>query len=172
MIGKRFIVIGATLALLAVSFGAAQAVEPQIAARLLSAHNTARTAAGVAPLSWNNDLASEAQSWANELAQRGELVHSSRSDRGLSGENLWMSAPGYYGPEDMIGAFVSERQHFRPGTFPNVSTTGNWYAVGHYTQLIWPDTREVGCALGRSSTHEVLVCRYWPAGNINGVKVP
>ncbi|PKP92679.1 MAG: SCP-like extracellular, partial [Alphaproteobacteria bacterium HGW-Alphaproteobacteria-15] len=36
------------------------------------------------------------------------------------------------------------------------------------TQIIWPETQEVGCATARNHRHEVLVCRYWPAGNVTG----
>lgn len=164
--------LGGAIALLAGTLAAAQSFDDGFARRLLAAHNAERARVGVGALNWSNRLAVEAQPWADELARRGALVHTTDAARGGAGENLWMSAPGWYGPEDMIGAFVNERQYFRPGRFPNVSTTGNWYVVGHYTQLIWRDTREVGCAIGRSRDHEVLVCRYWPSGNVEGVALP
>jgi hypothetical protein len=40
----------------------------------------------------------------------------------------------------------AEKRYFRPGIFPDVSTTGNWYDVSHYTTMIWPTTERVGCA--------------------------
>jgi hypothetical protein len=43
--------------------------------------------------------------------------------------------------------------------------------VGHYTQLIWPTTREVGCAVAKGQGNDVLVCRYAPAGNVLGEKI-
>jgi hypothetical protein len=79
-----------------------------------------------------------------------------------------MGSAGYFSAEDMIGGFVSERDKFRAGTFPRVSRTGNWADVGHYTQLIWPTTREVGCAVAKGQGNDVLVCRYAPAGNVYG----
>jgi hypothetical protein len=87
------------------------------------------------------------------------------------GENLWMGPAGYFSAEDMIGGFVSERDKFRAGTFPQVSRTGNWADVGHYTQLIWPTTQEVGCAVAKGEGKDVLVCRYAPAGNVFGEKI-
>ncbi len=63
---------------------------------------------------------------------------------------------------------MAERDKFRAGTFPQVSRTGNWADVGHYTQLIWPRTQEVGCAVAKGAVNDVLVCRYSPAGNIVG----
>jgi uncharacterized protein YkwD len=136
---------------------------------MLALHNSERSRLGIAPLAWNPKLAAEARNWAQSLAARGVLQHS--GVRNL-GENLWMGTRGAYAPNDMIGAFVSEARYFRPGHFPAVSRTGRWSDVGHYTQLIWPATREVGCALAKGQRLEVLVCRYYPAGNVHGQRVP
>ena len=97
--------------------------------------------------------------------------HSSWKDRAGTGESLWIGTRGFFGPEDMIGGFLSEKRFFRPGTFPEVSSTGRWEDVGHYTQIIWPTTQAVGCALEQGKGNDVLVCRYWPAGNYFGNKV-
>lgn len=72
----------------------------------------------------------------------------------------------------MIGVFLDDTRRFHPGRFPQVSRTGNWYDVGHYGQLIWPSTQKPGCALAEETRQEVLVRRYWPAGNIIGQQVP
>ena len=72
----------------------------------------------------------------------------------------------------MVGRWESEKRNFVPGIFPNVSRTGNWYDVSHYTQVIWPTTTRVGCALASNRTTDYLVCHYAPAGNIDGVRVP
>ena len=138
--------------------------------RLLAAHNTERVAHRITPLAWSPTLAAQAAVWANDLAARGAFEHS--RDRHGAGENLWAGTAGYYSPEAMIGAFVAEGQYFRPGKFPDVSATGKWSDVGHYTQLIWPATREVGCALATGNGRDVLVCRYFPAGNMMGSQVP
>jgi uncharacterized protein YkwD len=138
--------------------------------RLLQVHNAERKRMGIAPLSWSRELAGQAGSWAQSLASKGSFEHS--KNRGNVGENLWMGTSGYYQPEAMIGAFVGEKQYFRPGKFPDVSTTGNWSDVGHYTQLIWPGTKEVGCAKATARGNDVLVCRYAPAGNVMGQQVP
>lgn len=138
--------------------------------RLLAAHNEERVAHGIRPLHWSATLAAQADSWAQTLASRGILYHS--AERQGAGENLWMGTSGYFVAEDMVGGFVKEGNHFRPGRFPDVSNTGNWADVGHYTQLIWPATQEVGCALETGHGNDVLVCRYFPAGNMMGAQVP
>ena len=149
----------------------ARAAAPQsFEGRLLAAHNGERTAHGIAPLRWSPQLAAQADVWARALTARGAFEHS--PDRQGAGENLWIGTAGYYSPEAMVGAFVGEGVQFRAGRFPKVSRTGNWTDVGHYTQLIWPATREVGCALETGRGNDVLVCRYFPAGNMMGDQVP
>ena len=149
---------------------AAQGVNP-FAMRLLEAHNEARADVGVPELRWSYRLAQDAQDWAEHLARREQLVHGSIDERKGQGENLWMGQAGYFSAEDMIGGFVGERRHFRNGEFPAVSRTGQWRDVGHYTQIVWRGTQEVGCAVARGRTNDVLVCRYWPAGNTYGQRV-
>jgi len=36
--------------------------------------------------------------------------------------------------------------------------------------VVWRDTQEVGCAVATARGNDVLVCRYWPAGNVWGQK--
>lgn len=136
--------------------------------RIVMLHNKERTRAGLPGLRWNPELAREASEWAAVLVRRQILQHADRSETGGAGENLWMGTAGYYSLEEMVGGFISEKQDFRAGRFPDVSRTGNWADVGHYTQIIWPSTKEVGCAVARGGGQDVLVCRYWPAGNVMG----
>ena len=63
---------------------------------------------------------------------------------------------------------VEEARYFRPGAFPDNSVTGEWHDVAHYTQIVWPATTEVGCALASSPTTDYFVCRYRPTGNKDG----
>jgi hypothetical protein len=150
----------------------AMATTDNVPQRLLATHNSARIAAGVPPLRWDPQLAAGAQTYAAQLAQTGQLVHSPRQSRPGQGENLWMGTAGAYSPEFMVQSWADERRLFRPGTFPNVSATRNWADVAHYTQMIWRSTTSVGCAIQRSGRRDVLVCRYSPAGNRDGVAVP
>jgi hypothetical protein len=133
--------------------------------QILSAHNAYRNAVGVPPLTWSNQLANDARGWANNLAQTGQLVHANVPE----GENLWMGTAGVFSYTQMVDSWGAERQFYMPGAFPNVSTTGNWADVGHYTQVVWRGTTQVGCAKATGGGNDVLVCRYSPAGNVNGV---
>lgn len=135
------------------------------AERVLAAHNLARSEMGVPDLRWNPALAGDAQRWADRLAATGGFAHSPKGERDNVGENLWAGTRGHFTPEAMVGAWIREKQHFKPGRFPDNSTTGRSADVGHYTQLIWRETGEVGCARATGTREDVLVCRYSDAGN-------
>lgn len=147
--------------------GAAQSAVPaDFVARMLASHNAERANVGAPPMRWNASLAEDAQVWADYLARSGRFEHSPQPPREHAvGENLWMGTAHAYSFEEMVGDWVDERKDFVDGIFPNVSRTGNWEDVGHYTQLIWADTQEVGCALATNGADDYLVCRYAKAGN-------
>jgi hypothetical protein len=142
------------------------------AARIVAAHNRERAAVGVVPLTWDPALEAGAASYARGLALTGRFAHSDRASRGGAGENLWTGTRGAYSLEQMIGSWASEKSMFVRGVFPRVNRNGNWAAVGHYSQMIWPTTMRIGCALGSNRVADYLVCRYSPAGNIDGRRVP
>ena len=83
-----------------------------------------------------------------------------------------MGSRGVYSPEQMVGNWAQEKAYFRPGIFPNVSRTGNWLDVSHYTQMIWRSTTSVGCAVHQTRSTDYLICRYSPPGNVDGRQVP
>jgi hypothetical protein len=153
-------------------FTAPSSRQPDLAARILAAHNAERRKFGLPALEWDDRLAQEAQQWAAGLAHSGQLQHSSAEKRRGAGENLFIGTAGAYRVEAMIDFFLEERRDFKPGTFPQVARNGDWTSVGHYTQIIWRDTRRVGCGLAKANGNEAMVCRYVPAGNIYGGRVP
>ncbi|WP_247711808.1 CAP domain-containing protein [Qipengyuania qiaonensis] len=146
------------------------AADIRLAASVLGTHNNERMRLSLEPLKWNVHLEQEAKQWAEVLSRRGSLQHADRATRNGTGENLWMGTAGNWPVERMVGMFIDEKKHYRHASFPDISRTGSWSDVGHYTQVIWRDTKEVGCAVATARGNDVLVCRYWPAGNIWGQK--
>jgi uncharacterized protein YkwD len=140
----------------------AKPAEASFETRLLTAHNQERVRLGMKPLVWSERLSGDAASWAKHQAKTSSFEHATDTD---DGENLWMGTSGFYSPEDMVGSWIAERALFKSGRFPSVSTTGKWEDVGHYTQLVWFNTTEVGCARAANQSDDYLVCRYGPAGN-------
>jgi pathogenesis-related protein 1 len=137
--------------------------------QLLQLHNKARAEVGVGPLSWSKNLATYAQKWAVHLAlTKCGLEH--RPDTGEwrqeHGENLFMGTAGYYGVADAVKGWVDEKKYYKGGTL----TSGNWHASGHYTQVVWKDTRQLGCAKVACKGNIIVVCNYDPPGNFLGEK--
>jgi hypothetical protein len=141
------------------------------AARVLSAQNVERRAAGLTEFRWDPQLAANAARYAASLAATNRWQHSEAHERIGQGENLWMGTRSAYQPEEMVNDWLVEKRVFRAGRFPNVSKTGKMADVGHYTQLIWPATHRVGCAVDSSTNWDYLVCRYAEPGNVEGEAV-
>lgn len=137
---------------------------------VLGMHNDERESLGLSPLDWDNALAADAARYARQMAQTNIFRHSPRTSRSSpSGENLWMGPRRLYDYEVMVGAFLDEKSLFRRGgKLPDLSVTGRWEDVAHYTQIIWRGTRKVGCAVAEGRNYDYLVCRYFPAGNVFG----
>ena len=143
--------------------------EPLLRAAALKLHNQARRDFGVAPLAWSDQLAAEAMGHAQYMARTGIYGHDQTPGRRKKmGENLWRGPRGLFAYEVMVQVMVDEARLFRPGAFPDNSVTGNWSAVAHYTQIVWPTTTHVGCAVASSATTDYFVCRYSPTGNKDG----
>lgn len=156
---RKFPVAALALGLLAAP-ALAREVAPQ---ELLDAHNRYRAEVDVPPLAWSAEIAASAQAWADEQAATGRWEHS----RGRYGENLWMGTAGAFSQTQMVQSWGDEKQHFVYGIMPNVTTGG---VVGHYTQVVWRNTTQVGCGLAGNADVEYLVCQYSPPGNYRGQK--
>jgi hypothetical protein len=164
---KRLIVTGAVFLAAPMVMGSA-IPPPSFDQRILVAQNAERLELGLQPLSWNDRLAESAQRWADYLASSGRFEHAPDNAGNPEGENLWAGTKGYYSPEDMVEAWAREKRFYRPGLFPSNSSTGDVEDVGHYTQIVWRATTQVGCAHATSMAEDILVCRYAEAGNYIG----
>jgi uncharacterized protein YkwD len=154
--------IAAMLAALTLGLSAPTHAYPSRTAELLAAHNAYRASLGLPPLRWSDRLAAKAQRWAVHLAKIGELEHSG------PGQNLAMASSGTLSLTQLVALWGSEQAYFTNGDFPAISTTGNWMDVGHYSQMVWKATTEVGCGVTDDYGREILVCDYDPAGNVMG----
>jgi uncharacterized protein YkwD len=134
------------------------------------------------PLKWAPDIAKVAQAYADKLASGGNCLNLVHSQAPGYGENL----AGYQGtmakPADVVEGWAAEEECT---TYGPLSATGaecnatcamekHSNGCGHYTQVVWRGTTEVGCGMatcgsGRSAG-EVWVCNYRKQGNIVGQK--
>jgi uncharacterized protein YkwD len=126
---------------------------------IVLAHNEVRQRLGLPDLAWSDQLARVAQAWADTLIQNGDFAHR----RTLQfGENLYEITGGTAVPSRVVNAWASEVASYN---LQENSCTG---MCGHYTQLVWRDTKSVGCGMARDDRREVWVCNYDPAGNYAG----
>jgi hypothetical protein len=131
---------------------------------LLDEHNKYRAEVGVPPLRWSVGLAISAQHWADYLATTVHRLHESATP-GI-GENLAMCTVGYKTAAQLVDLWGQEKTYFVEGTFPSVSTLGEWRPIAHYSQMIWRRTTEVGCGSATDGRNDYLVCQYSPPGNV------
>jgi pathogenesis-related protein 1 len=137
------------------------AFAPAMPDQMLDAHNAVRAKLHLPPLVWSEKLAKAAQEWANMLIKEGTFHHPAKSPWG---QNLYAVSGGEYLPEQIVNGWASEASQY---DYKNNQCTG---MCGHYTQLVWRATREVGCAVARGGNREVWVCDYSPPGNHMGMR--
>ncbi len=157
--------IAALLSILLLTTSAYAQVTPNNIPELLAAQNAYRAPLNLPPLQWSLRLAAQAQAWAEHLAQIGTLQHSG------PGQNLAMGTAGAFSLTQLVDLWGHEQRYFHNGNFPDISTTGNWADVGHYSQLIWATTTQVGCGYAENHGQAFLVCDYNPPGNVMGQPV-
>ncbi|MCX6680327.1 MAG: CAP domain-containing protein [Methanothrix sp.] len=140
---------------------------------ILAAQNRYRAEVNVTALNWSENLSHQAQECADYNAANflplGRQKHCPKSG---FGQNIALATTSLHKTlTQMVDQWGEERSNFINGEYPSVSATGSLGAVSHYTQIIWQETAEVGCAKANSSGYEILVCDYTPRGNINGTAV-
>lgn len=130
--------------------------------QILDQHNYYRQQQGVPYLTWSDELATDAQLWANKLAASEQMMHSNMQ----WGENIYYSAV-FSNPKDVVDTWASEQKYYNGE--PISAQTVHLY--GHYTQIIWSSTTQIGCAYAVSvNGNYYWVCEYSPPGNYIGLK--
>lgn len=147
--------------------GVPKAVDP---IAMTVTHNQWRVQVDVPALAWSDNLAAGARNWAEHLAKNGCLM---KHSTGSNGENIYWAGPlsfsdgtravqGVTG-QDVVDAWGSETTSY---DYASNSCHG---VCGHYTQVVWKSSREVGCGMTVCGDQgQIWVCRYSPAGNIVG----
>src|SRR5512133_1631830 len=113
---------------------------------MLAAHNAERAKVGVPALAWSDALAGVAQEWANTLIAQRRFDHRPKSKYG---ENMFQMEGARATPQKVVERWASEAANFDPKTNKCKGV------CGHYTQVVWRDTKEVGCAVAQRGPREV-----------------
>lgn len=141
---------------------------------LLWKHNDLRSlqpASDMMYMAWDDRLAETAQKWVEEC----KFEHSSDRDKldgyNYVGENLY-AGTHEFDPADVVQAWYDEI------TFYDYETRRCTDVCGHYTQVVWANSRAVGCGVKYcpvlTSPHirkqdfsrgYIVACHYGPGGN-------
>lgn len=141
-------------------------------AAMVAAHNRWRAEVGVSGLRWSDTLADVAQGWADRLKSEGCAMYHSGNGYG---ENIYKASALMWSdgrrdlqkktPQQVTDSWGSEIKFY---SYADNSCSG---VCGHYTQVVWKDTKEVGCAMSVCGDNsQIWVCSYAPAGNVVGQK--
>lgn len=133
---------------------------------ILSYHNAVRASVNVPPLVWSQALSQHATAWGATLAAKGcALDHSEDSNYG---ENLFMGASSlnHEAVVEAAKSWESEKINYSGEPLKRA----NLSQAGYYTQMVWRNTTELGCAKVACNNDVIVVCNYNPAGNYMGEK--
>ncbi|KAF7658799.1 hypothetical protein LDENG_00007480 [Lucifuga dentata] len=126
----------------------------------LQAHNTYRKKHNTEPLKLNSDLSATAQKWADYLLSKKNLEHSNTED----GENIYYASssnPMKLTGKEAVDSWYSEIKDYK------WNSPGFSFNTGHFTQVAWKETTEVGVGLATDGHTTFVVGQYRPAGNMN-----
>lgn len=119
----------------------------------LKAHNEFRSRHGVPLLKLSKKLCKHAEEWARILASRGILLHRNNSSYGENIFCSWSSNANnnhVSGREPVDNWYNEISQH----VFHKEPTT---LKTGHFTQVVWKESRELGVGMAKNRSGEVFV---------------
>ncbi|KAJ3056298.1 hypothetical protein HK097_007398 [Rhizophlyctis rosea] len=132
--------------------------------QVLKAHNVARSLKKVPALKWSANLERLACKCASTNAAKGNMNHC------RVGENLWSASKSYSTAVAGISAantWINERKSYGGQAIGGLSGLVKY---GHYTQVMWKKSKNVGCCMKKGNKNIVVVCNYDPPGNYKGQK--
>lgn len=168
-----------------VAFGITSVIaDPVDPVAIVAAHNLWRTEVGVAPVRWSDALRERAEKWAAHLRDHNSCKgkHSDSAEnlywagprrtanaQDSDGNWIWENSLQAVSEADVVRKWGSEKQWYDHAT--NTCSAPAGESCGHYTQVVWRNSLEVGCAKAICDDFsQVWVCNYAPAGNVQGEK--
>uniref|UniRef100_A0A3P8WIZ7 SCP domain-containing protein n=1 Tax=Cynoglossus semilaevis TaxID=244447 RepID=A0A3P8WIZ7_CYNSE len=123
----------------------------------LEAHNSYRKLHGAPPLALSSELNATAQKWADRLLALGLMNHSDTKD----GENIYTVLKSeQLTAKEAVDSWYSEVKDY------NWNNPGLKSNTGHFTQVVWKETTQLGVGVATVGTRSYVVAQYRPAGNM------
>jgi len=144
-------------------------------------HNTLRAAEGAAnmiALTWDADLAANAQAWASNCVwEHGGLNGCGAQTGQTVGQNMYIMSGSSVNMTQVGLSWDGEKNNWSYST----STCAAGAVCGHWSQLVWARTSAVGCGVAQCANMNVggsvwptaifAVCDYNQGGNVAGLPV-
>ena len=135
----------------------------KIRADILANHNSHRKKHQVGNLARNSEIEKVAQNYSEYLATANVLEHSGNKKYG---ENLYYCWSSY--GVCITGEKASQAWYNEVGKY-NFDNPGFSSATGHFTQLVWKGSKEIGCGAACNNQNKCYItCNYFPPGNYLG----
>tara|TARA_B100000524_G_scaffold348003_1_gene251268 strand:+ start:2823 stop:3347 length:525 start_codon:yes stop_codon:yes gene_type:complete len=150
------------------SFGQDRIFSDKDLTNSLKVHNQEREQLGLKKLKWSISLQIDAENYAKYLAKTKRFKHSRKNN---DGENLYMQYDSKSIAENPFEiaslAWLDEKKDYKYAKIGDKKNSN--VMIGHYTQMIWEETTEIGIGAYVNKKGEIyVVARYHPAGNWSG----
>jgi len=124
--------------------------------KLLALHNAHRADHHAPALTWSDTLSQQGQAWAEMC----KIKHSTLGH----GENIYVTSGRFDGAQATTAWYQEILQY-------DFGSPGFSSGTGHFTQVVWKGTTEIGCGVAYCSNMKnfgagyLAVCEYSPPGN-------
>ncbi|KAJ6641030.1 Cell wall protein PRY3 [Pseudolycoriella hygida] len=122
----------------------------------LNLHNQYRKKHNAPPLALSEKVA---QNWAQNMANENRMYHSN----GKYGENVFMSTDASL--SDSEAATQATTAWYSEVSKYNFLLGGFSKSTGHFTQVVWKNSKYLGIGVARSSGRVYVCANYDPPGN-------
>lgn len=166
-VGRLVSITGSVLlAVLAAGGGPAvgQAGFPQFAQAGLETHNMYRARHGTPPMALTQDLVTRAQQCAQYYAGKDTIDHSCPHKNG-AGENLYLAFGGT--PDAVQHVEAATQGWYNEIKDYDFDNPGFDYKSGHFTQLVWKASTQLGIGFVTKNNKHFVVALYKEHGNLN-----
>lgn len=131
-------------------------------AAVLAAHNRLRAKHSAAPLTLNATISQCAQEWADNIARRNCMQHRPNNSYG---ENIYACfGKTNISGEEAVQSWYNEIKDYSFGQ----ANPSNFSKVGHFTQVVWKNSKQLGVGIAKNGNNVYVVCNYDPPGNYGG----
>lgn len=127
----------------------------------LKEHNKYRKHHGVKPLELSEELVKYCKERAKQLCEKDEMIKRTQDKYGENISCMWSSDPEHtVTADEIVERWYGENENY------NFNEEPKDLHAGHFTQLVWKNTKEFGIAAAKSDSNKIyVVAAYHPPGN-------